>query len=112
MGQNSMKVPDSIDDLFAIFENSKPIDDSLIFNCKCCGARDYHDDMHGFQYSDPGEQLEYVYYCIACMDKETWKFVLENKIDVRVFTPEETPDIELHFHNGNYYRWLEERGQG
>ena len=111
MKKMKFKIPDSIDELEILFSKSSALDSRYFYKCKCCGARDYYDNMRGVQYREKlnGSVIVQIFFCRKCVDIETYDFILSNNIDIRSFCGRQIKNIMSAFYSGEYDIWLQEK---
>lgn len=112
MENQRMKIPDTIQELYAIWDGEELIDEARIFSCRSCKKRGWFKDLLGVQYTPNDRQPiydDYWYYCYSCMDVATWQFIIDNDIDIRILNKGETQVIQQAYYDGRYDKWYEER---
>ena len=103
---SGQQVPDNIEALLAIFENSEAPQDDARCECDLCGKLNHTEDMRLFRYTndetDPDKK--WVYVC-SCVDPSILDFVSAKGLNLRGLNLDQVRNIVTAYFDGTYLKW-------
>ena len=113
--QKPMKVPEDLtwEKLESELSKHKQLNSDHFFRCRCCGKRNFHDSMRGVQYPEDDKPLtleDMYYFCLTCLDLDTYDFIINNSIDIRSLNTKQINNIQAAYYDGSYENWIREQG--